>query len=279
MLNIDRLKSNIFFFLLLTIHFQFFAQEKKTNWVILPNPNFGGNIVGFETSQTDSNTVYIGIANEFRFYIENIPVQSQYILFGNEKVNVIESWIPVKTLGVNKGIKTGEDRTLDEAAFMKIYNPEKEILSERFIDTSLNYHWEKEYVIQAYEVGEIPVTICFRLKNTDTLFKINTLNLIVKNKPDPSIDSLKTFQDLLKTNALTCVYDADFKEGRNLFNVSDYSFSAFNKKGKLLFKQDCYGADFTPELKKCVESEEISKIRFENIRSRAYLYKDFEVIR
>ena len=118
------IKLNFLIFSLIT-HFQSLAQTTDTKWVILPNPNYGGNKIGFETSQTDSNTVYIGIANEFRFYIENIPVQEQLILFGNEKVNVVESWIPVKTLGVNKGIKTGEDRTLEDAAYLKIYNPEK----------------------------------------------------------------------------------------------------------------------------------------------------------
>lgn len=252
---------------------------QTTKWVILPNPNYGGNKVGFETSQTDSNTVYIGIANEFRFYIENIPVQEQLILFGNEKVNVVESWIPVKTLGVNKGIKTGEDRTLDDAAYLKIYNPEKTVLSERYIDTSLEYHWEKEYVIQAYEVGEIPVTICRRLKETDTLYKINTLNLIVKNIPEPHIDSLKSFQDVLKCKELTSVYDSDFKEGRYVFGISDYSFSAFNKRGKLIFKQECYGSEITQEIKKCVQNEETSSIKFENIRSKNFIFKDFEIVK
>jgi hypothetical protein len=258
---------------------QLLAQNNKSNWVILPNPNFGGNIIGFETSQTDSNTVYIGIANEFRFYIENIPVQDQLILFGNENVNVVESWIPVKTLGVNKGIKTGEDRTLDEAAFMKIYNPEKSVLSERYLDSSLSYHWEKEYVIQAYEVGEIPITICQRWKNTDTLFKINTLNLIIKNIPEPHLDSLKSFQDILKCKELTCVYDSDFKEGRYIFGISDYSFSAFNKRGKLIFKQECYGAEITKEIKKCIQEPEISIVKFENIRSKNFIYKDLEIVK
>jgi len=263
----------------LIIHFQTLAQTTETKWVILTNPNYGGNKVGFETSQTDSNTVYIGIANEFRFYIENIPVQEQLILFGNEKVNVVESWIPVKTLGVNKGIKTGEDRTLDDAAYLKIYNPEKTVLSERYIDTSLNYHWEKEYVIQAYEVGEIAVTICQRWKNTDTLFKINTLNLIIKNIPEPHIDSLKSIKDVLKCKELTPIYDIDFKEGRYFFGINDYSFSAFNKRGKLIFKQDCYGAEITEEIKKCIQDAEISTIRFENIRSKNFVFQNVEIVK
>lgn len=271
-------KSVVLFFLLL-FHFQFIAQTINSKWVILPNPQFGGNKVGFETSQTDSNTVYIGIANEFRFYIENVPIQEQLILFGNDKVNVIESWVSVKTLGVNKGIKTGEDQTLEDAAYLKIYNPEKTVLSEKYIDTSLQYHWEKEYVIQAYETGEIPVTICRRLKDTDTLFKINTLNLIIKNIPEPQIDSLKTFQDLMKCKELTCVYDSDFKEGKNNFRINDYTFSAFNKRGKLLFIQECYGAEITQEIKKCLQDAETSSVKFENIRSKNYVYKDFIIVR
>lgn len=272
------IKLNFLIFSLIT-HFQSLAQTTDTKWVILPNPNYGGNKIGFETSQTDSNTVYIGIANEFRFYIENIPVQEQLILFGNEKVNVVESWIPVKTLGVNKGIKTGEDRTLEDAAYLKIYNPEKKLLSERYIDTSLNYHWEKEYVLQAYEVGEIPVTICQRLKNTDTLFKINTLNLIIKNIPEPHLDSLKSFQDILKCKELTCFYDSDFKEGRYIFRINNYTFSAFNKRGKLIFNQECYGAEITEEIKKCIQDTETSSVRFENIRSKNFVFKNFEIVK
>jgi len=63
------------------------SQHLNKNWVILPNPNYGGNIVGYETSQTDSNTVYIGIHNEFRFYIQDIPVHEQFVVFSNEKIN------------------------------------------------------------------------------------------------------------------------------------------------------------------------------------------------
>ena len=273
------MKTSAPLFILLFFHFQFFAQEQNVDWVLLPNPNFGGNTVGFETSQTDSNTVYIGIANEFRFYIENISVQSQYILFGNEKVNVVETWIPVKTLGVNKGIKTGEDRTLDEAAFLKIYNPEKTSLQERYLDTSLTYHWEKEYVIQAYEVGEILVTICHRWKNSDTLYKINTLNLVIRNQPEPAIDSLKSFRDVLKSTALIPIFDPDFKEGKNLFSVNAFTFSAFNKRGKLIFKQECYGGEITQEIKKCLEDIETTKVHFENIHSKNFNYKDFIIIR
>jgi len=272
------IKLNFLIFSLIT-HFQSLAQTTNTKWVILPNPNYGGNKIGFETAQTDSNTVYIGIANEFRFYIENIPVQEQLILFGNEKVNVVESWIPIKTLGVNKGIKTGEDRTLDEAAFMKIYHPEKEDLSERYIDTSLSYHWEKEYLIQALEVGEVEITICQRLKNTDTLFKINTLNLIVKNIPEPYIDSLKSFQDILKCKELTSIYDSDFKEGKYIFRINNYTFSAFNKRGKLIFKQECYGAEITEEIKKCIQDTETLSVRFENIRSKNFVFNNFEIVK
>ena len=143
----------------------------------------------------------------------------------------------------------------------------------------MNYHWEKEYVLQAYEVGEIPVTICQRLKNTDTLFKINTLNLIIKNIPEPYIDSLKSFQGILKCKELTSIYDSDFKEGRYIFRINNYTFSAFNKRGKLIFNQECYGAEITEEIKKCIQDTETSSVRFENIRSKNFVFNNFEIVK
>jgi hypothetical protein len=105
------------------------------------------------------------------------------------------------------------------------------------------------------------------------------LNLIIKNIPEPHLDSLKSFQDILKCNELTFIYDSDFKEGRYVFGISDYSFSAFNKRGKLIFKQECYGSEITPEIKKCIQNEETTSVRFENIRSKNFVYKDFEIVK
>jgi len=169
--------------------------------------------------------------------------------------------------------------SLDEAAFKGIYRPELINTKEKYLDSSIEYHWEKEFIIQAYELGEIPVYIYQRLNESDTLFKINSLTLIVKNIPKPAIENIKEFNDILNTNQLKANYDADFLEGKNYFSVNNYTFSAFNKRGKLLFSQECYGADFTLEIIKCVSNPEVESVRFEQIVSKGFKFEDIYLTR
>lgn len=230
------------------------------------------NIVYANFHQSNTQVLYVGIENQFSIVIPEVRTRHIDLALDTSNITFYAVWRPM--IAAEKKEEPFIEYTLETAKKRGAYWPEKEKLSERYLDTN-GVYWEKEYKLLTKVAKQLNITIYHYVNDTSAKL-YNSITLYAEHIILPEL-LITDINQLKNSKILDPTHGMDFKQANDWYGIKQFTFTAFDKKDKILYNQTCFGNFITPEMRLSLEYKKLRYIVLSDIKSEKRIYDNIKI--